>query len=123
MHRRVVKIIAAFAVVSLLVVAGCTSQKPSPDEVREKTAQATSDIKQDAKALAQGVKEGWNRDQPLDVNKASKEQLLGLPGMSSEGADRIIAGRPYRSTAELVSRRVISQTEYDKIKDQATAKD
>lgn len=117
------KIIAAFAVVSLLVVAGCTSQKPSPDEVREKTAQATSDIKQDAKALAQGVKEGWNRDQPLDVNKASKEQLLGLPGMSSEGADRIIAGRPYRSTAELVSRRVISQTEYDKIKDQATAKD
>jgi DNA uptake protein ComE-like DNA-binding protein len=113
----------AVAVASLLVVAGCTSQKPSPDELREKTAQATSDIKQDAQALAQGVREGWNRDQPLDVNKASKEQLLSLPGISSEGADRIIAARPYSSTNELVSRRVISQTEYDKIKDQVTAKD
>ena len=117
------KIIASFAVALLLLAAGCTSQKPSPDEVRQKTAQATSDIKQDAKALAQGVKEGWNRDQPLDVNKASKQQLLNLPGMSAEGADRIIAGRPYSSASELASRRVISQTEYDKIKDQITAKD
>jgi competence protein ComEA len=118
-----VKIIAPFAVVLLLLVIGCTSQKPSPDEVREKTAQATADIKQDAKALAQGVKEGWNRDQPLDVNTASKDQLVSLPGMSSEGADRIIAGRPYSSASQLMSRRVISEPEYDKIKDQVTAKD
>ncbi|MGB6678905.1 MAG: helix-hairpin-helix domain-containing protein [Terriglobales bacterium] len=117
------KIIASFAVAALLLVTGCTSQKPNPDEVREKTAQATSDIKQDAKALAQGVKEGWNRDQPLDVNTASKDQLLSLPGMSSEGADRIIAGRPYSSASELVSRQVISEQEYDRIKDQVNAKD
>jgi competence protein ComEA len=117
-----VKIIASFAVAALLLVTGCTSQKPSPEEVREKTAQATSDIKQDAEALAQGVKEGWNRDQPLDLNTASKDQLLSLPGMSSEGADRIIAGRPYSNASELVSRRAISQPEYDRIKDQVTAK-
>jgi DNA uptake protein ComE-like DNA-binding protein len=49
--------------------------------------------------------------------------LLSLPGMSSAGADRIIAARPYSNTSELASRRVISQTEYDKIKDQVTAKD
>jgi DNA uptake protein ComE-like DNA-binding protein len=117
-----VKIIVSFAVAALLFAAGCTSQKPSPDEVREKTAQATSDIKQDAKALAQGVKEGWNRDQPLDINTAGKDQLLSLPGMSSEGADRIVAGRPYSSASELVSRRAVSQAEYDRIKDQVTAK-
>jgi DNA uptake protein ComE-like DNA-binding protein len=117
-----VKIIAPFAVVLLLLVTGCTSQKPSADEVREKTAQATADIKRDARALAQGVKEGWNRDQPLDVNTASKDQLVSLPGMSSQGADRIIAGRPYSSASQLVSRRIISEPEYDKIKDQVTAK-
>jgi competence protein ComEA len=117
-----VKIIVSFAVAALLFAAGCTSQKPSPDEVREKTAQATSDIKQDAKALAQGVKEGWNRDQPLDINTASKDQLLSLPGMSDAGADRIVAGRPYSSASELVSRRAVSQAEYDRIKDQVTAK-
>ena len=112
---------ALFAAVFLALIAGCTSQKSSPDEVREKTAQATSEIKRDAKAVADGVKEGWSRDQPLDVNKASKEQLLSLPGMSTEGAERIIDGRPYRSASELVRRRVISQQEYDKIKDQVTA--
>jgi DNA uptake protein ComE-like DNA-binding protein len=73
--------------------------------------------------VADGVKEGWSRDRPLDLNKASKEQLLSLPGMSNEGADRIIAGRPYSNAHELVSRRVISQQEYDKIKDQITTKD
>ena len=123
MHRRVVKTITAFAVLLLLLLAGCTSQKSSPDEVRERTAQATSAIKQDAKALADGVKEGWSRNQPLDINKATKDQLSNLPGMSTEGAERIIDGRPYSSASELVSRRIISQQEYDKIKDQVTAKD
>jgi DNA uptake protein ComE-like DNA-binding protein len=118
----VVKIIASFAVASILLAAGCSSQKPSPDEVREKTAQATSDIKREAQALAQGVKEGWNRDQPLDVNHANKQQLLSLPGMSTEAADRIIAGRPYSSTSELVRQHAISQQEYDTIKDRVTAK-
>ena len=122
-HRSIVKIILSLAVVSLLLAAACTSQKPSPDEVREKTAQATSDIKRDAQALAQGVKEGWNRDQPLDVNKATKDQLLSLPGINAERADRIVAGRPYSSSSDLVSRRVISQQEYDNIKDKVTAKD
>lgn len=121
MHRRVVKIIATVGL--LLLLAGCTSQKSSPDEMRERTAQATSEMKQDAKALADGVKEGWNRNQPLDLNKASKEQLQSLPGMSTEGAERIIDGRPYGSATELVSRHVVSQQEYDKIKDQITAKD
>ena len=117
-----VKLIAGFAVGLLLLTAGCTSQKSGPDDLREKTAQATSDFKRDAKALAQGVKEGWNRDQPLDLNKASKDQLRSLPGMSNEGAERIIDGRPYRNASELVSRRIISRQEYDKIKDQVTAK-
>jgi DNA uptake protein ComE-like DNA-binding protein len=116
------KIIVAFAVLLLLLAGACTSQKSSPDELREKTAQATSDIRRDATAVADGVKEGWNRNQPLDVNKASKDQLRSLPGMSTEGAERIIDGRPYSSTSELVGRHVISQQEYDKIKDQVTTK-
>ena len=116
-----VKITAALVVLLLLLLAGCNSQNSSPDEVREKTAQATSEIKKDAKAVADGVKEGWNRNQPLDINKASKDQLQSLPGMSAEGAERIIDGRPYSSATELVRRKVISQQEYDKIKDQITA--
>jgi competence protein ComEA len=117
-----VKIIAALLVLMPLLLAGCNNtQNSSPDEVRERTAQATSEIKKDAKAVADGVKEGWNRNQPLDINKASKDQLQGLPGMSAEGAERIIDGRPYSSATELVRRKIVSQQEYDKIKDQVTA--
>ncbi len=116
------RLIALLAAILLVLVTGCTSQKASPDELREKTAQATSDIRRDAKAMADGVKEGWNRNQPLDINKATKDQLASLPGMSTEGAERIIDARPYSNSSELVSRHVISQLEYDKIKDQITAK-
>jgi DNA uptake protein ComE-like DNA-binding protein len=116
------KTIAASAAVAILLATGCTSRSPGPDEVRERTAQATADLKRNAQALAQGVKEGWSRDQPLDLNHASKDQLASLPGMSNEGAERIIDARPYRNSSELVTRHVISQPEFDKIKDEVTAR-
>jgi len=89
--------------------------------VREKTAQATATLKGEAKAVAQGVREGWNRDHPLDLNNASKEQLMALP-MTAEQADRVIAGRPYNSPRDLVEKHVLRQTEYDKIADRVTVK-
>ena len=114
------RILILAALLSLL--AGCTSQKPNSDELREKTAEATAQVKSSAKAVAEGVKEGWNRDKPLDLNKATKDQLLHLPGITGERADRVIARRPYGNAHELVSRGVLSEPEYEKIKDQITAK-
>ena len=82
----------------------------------------TADAKKDAKAVAEGLREGWNRNQPLDLNKATKDQLRGLPGMTAEEADRVIAGRPYNEPGELVTRHIMPKTEYDKIADQVTAR-
>jgi|ERR1700722_16671058 DNA uptake protein ComE-like DNA-binding protein len=93
----------------------------SPDQLREKTAQATSEVTRDAKAMAEGVKEGLSRDKTINLNKASKDDLLSLPGITDHEADRVIAERPYASTHELVSRRIVSQEEYDKIKDRIIA--
>jgi DNA uptake protein ComE-like DNA-binding protein len=90
--------------------------------LREQTAKATSELASDAKAVAQGVKDGLARDRTLDLNRASKDQLIVLPGITGERADRIIAGRPYESSQDLVTRRIVSQQEYDKIRDQVTAK-
>jgi hypothetical protein len=106
----------------LTLMAGCTSKQQNPDELREKTAQATATLKTDAKALAEGVREGLNRDRALDLNQAAKEQLLTLPGITSVRADRMIAGRPYGTSQELVSRRILTSQEYDRIKDRVTAK-
>ena len=105
----------------LAVLAGCTQQQSSQD-LKEKTAQATAEVKRDAKAVAAGIREGWSRDKPLDLNTATKEQLLSLPGVTAPLADRVIAGRPYNEPGELVTRRIMPKPEYDKIADRVTAR-
>ncbi len=89
----------------------------SPDQLREKTAEATSQIKRDTKAVAEGVREGLSSKGTVDLNKASKDDLTTLPGITSQRADRIIAERPYASAHQLVTRRVLSEDEYAKIQD------
>jgi competence protein ComEA len=111
--------------VCLAFLAGCSITPPSQQssqDVKERTANATAALKADAKAAAAGVREGWNRDKALDVNKASKEDLLTLPGMTPEKADKVIAARPYNSTGQLVTRGILSQSQYDKIKARLVAK-
>jgi len=127
MHVKVT--LLAFALCSgTMFFAGCTacSTKPSnPDQVREKTAEATAELKDNAKAVAQGIKEGWTRpdsDHPLDPNSASKSQLTALPGITGDAADRIIAGGPYSSEHDLLDHRIISREEYSKIADSITVK-
>ena len=79
-------------------------------------------MKRDAKAVAEGIREGWSRDKPLDLNLATKDQLETLLGMTAAEADRVIAGRPYNEPGELVTRRILSKTEYGKIADRVTAR-
>ena len=71
---------------------------------------------------AEELKQGWNRDKRLDLNTATKEQLMMLPGMSSAEADKVIAGRPYENAGELVMRGILPKNEYDKIADRVTAR-
>jgi competence protein ComEA len=107
-----------------LVLTGCfsCSVKQNPQQLKEKTAQTTAALKSDAKAVAAGVREGWSRDKPLDLNHASKAQLESLPGVNAAIADRIIAGRPYAKPDDLLSRGVISRRQYAKISELVTAK-
>ncbi len=107
-----------------LILTGCfsCSVKQNPQQLKEKTAETTAALKSDAKAVASGVREGWSRDKPLDVNHATKAQLEGLPGISAAAADRIIANRPYAKSDDLLSRGILTRREYERISDQLTAK-
>jgi competence protein ComEA len=102
-------------------LAGC-NQTQNSQQLEQKTAQATAEVKRDAQAVAAGIREGWSRDKPLDLNAAAKEQLLSLPGVTAAEADRVIAGRPYNEPGEVVTRRIMPKTEYDKIADRVTAR-
>jgi competence protein ComEA len=109
---------------ALTIMAGsiaCTKHQ-DPQELKENTAKATAELKDNAKAVAEGVREGWNRDKPLNLNTATREQVMSLPGMSAAEADAVIAGRPYSDPKELLTRRILDSAEYDRIADRVTAK-
>jgi len=53
---------------------------------------------------------------PVDINSAPAAQLKKLPGISEEQAERIVAGRPYLSKADLVAQGAIPAGTYLVIK-------
>jgi DNA uptake protein ComE-like DNA-binding protein len=129
----------------VLGLSGCSSrsraqsQSEQDQQTREKVADATQKAKEesqkaaaqvqqaaqqtehDAKVAAEGVKEGWNRDKQgrLDVNSATVTELRSL-SLSETQAQSVINGRPYKDKQELVTRGILTQSDYNNIQDRIT---
>jgi competence protein ComEA len=58
----------------------------------------------------------------IDLNSATKEQLMTLPGVDNATADKIIAGRPYKMKSELKTKKIVSPDAYNKISSHVVAK-
>ncbi|HYQ89906.1 MAG TPA: helix-hairpin-helix domain-containing protein [Candidatus Binatia bacterium] len=58
----------------------------------------------------------------VDINSASKEDLMKLPGIGEATAEKIVDGRPYKTKAELVSKKIVTKSVYGKIRNLVIAK-
>ncbi len=71
-------------------------------------------------ALAQGPPPEHTAPPPemrADINHATIEELLKVPGMTRTWAGRIVRFRPYRSKQDLLEKGVVSGEVYNRIKD------
>lgn len=97
--------------------------KPEIQEAGRELGRVADEAAREARAFAEGVRQGWVQGghHVVNLNSASESELTELPDISSVTARRIIRNRPYHDTAELISKHVVSDGEYAKIKDIVTA--
>ena len=58
----------------------------------------------------------------IELNSASRDDLMTLDGIGEVRADAIIRARPFKAKTELVERRLIPESLYEKIADKVTAR-
>jgi DNA uptake protein ComE-like DNA-binding protein len=57
----------------------------------------------------------------VDINHASVEELLKIPGMTPSWAGRIVLFRPYRTKLDLIENGIVTNQVYNQIKDYVIA--
>ena len=124
MNRKLLRFLSALALVCL---SGAWAQaqgdetpapkKPLPKaeqearaKAREKRLQAKA--KADAEALAKAV----------DINRATKEELMKSLGLAPAAADTLIAKRPYKTKEDLVSKGALPAAAYHGLRKRVAVK-
>ena len=114
-----VALVAFLAAMAAPVLAQTGSAPASPAPATEPAKAAPAEkpaAKHSAKSMAKEMAA------KIDLNSATKDELMKLPGVGDATADKIIAGRPYKTKAELSAKKILTAKEYAKIRGMVIAK-
>jgi len=95
-----------------LTIAGPVMAQPATTTTPSATTSPSSTMAPTARSTAAAPKTDM-----VDINSATATELKMLPGVSDGDAAKIIQGRPYSDKSQLVSKKVVSEPTYEKIKD------
>jgi DNA uptake protein ComE-like DNA-binding protein len=74
--------------------------------------------------LTQSVSKPHTTPRPearIDINHATIDELLKVPGITRSWAGRVVRFRPYHTKQDLVDRGIVTSQVYDRIKDYVIA--
>ncbi|MDP3110659.1 MAG: helix-hairpin-helix domain-containing protein [Thermodesulfovibrionales bacterium] len=103
-----------FEISAMLKRVGIWSES-EPDRIAELRAKQRSED-QELKELQSQVKKTQSPQSVLDLNTASKKELQSIKGIGPVLAERIIAGRPYRTVDDLLKVKGISPKKLETIR-------
>jgi len=110
----------------LLILAGGLSAQADREWVTQNLnlAQKLSDgakIIIPVKGEVKGLSLSSNLPKKININKASLSELDSLQGIGEKRGQDIISGRPYQTIEELLTRKIISESIFQKIQNEITA--
>ena len=106
--------------VTLLALPAFAAQEKKPAAKKEAAAEKSAAKKEPA-----GARKAETRPAPealVDINSAAKAELMALKGIGPTYAERIIQNRPYNGKDDLLNRKILPQSTYNRIKDLVVAK-
>ena len=118
--------ISALALLGMLATTGLAAQAtpaaPKPAASQQPATKPVATPASTAAAKPATTMPAKPAHEALNLNTATREQLVALPGIGETYADAIIKARPFKAKSELVSRKVLPKAAYKKIEVMVIAK-
>jgi DNA uptake protein ComE-like DNA-binding protein len=110
--------VITLALAALLAVASLAAAEGTPAPAKASATPAASGTS----AKATHASASHAAAPMVDLNSATRDDLMKLPGVGEATADKIIAGRPWTSKSQLVAKGVVNRAAYAKFRGMVVAK-